>query len=385
MSMLIEKRFVSPMEGIALLREIFGKKIAYLQACAQNENFIKERRELASRVATFMKMKLQHTMFVHKEGMNILQVLQKASAENPNSPALIDTSLDTFTNLQAYNLAMKYVHVYNKALLWHDIGRVEEFDEDLKPTGVDHAVASREMLEQKKALAMVILVVRNHGYQTNKQMYEMCEKEPLFALFTEEEQKACKLLSLLVRDADKLGNWKTFVRQGINREITQRIKPEIFRNQVSIGSYEMECVRNNMPVDYGKYTNFSGVQVAHLMWSADMAFTTTKEAAIKSGLVDGMLEYMDEVAQDDTALAVQRKEVNALPEYHLFLTQTKGIFDIFQKGGWINKQKDFNIDKRLDTLQTRLNLKNFAVPRVLTNGLRRYNRLFINNFKLNDR
>ena len=90
--MLIEKRFVSPMEGIALLREIFGKKIAYLQACAQNENFIKERRELASRVATFMKMKLQHTMFVHKEGMNILQVLQKASAENPKSPALIDTS-----------------------------------------------------------------------------------------------------------------------------------------------------------------------------------------------------------------------------------------------------------------------------------------------------
>lgn len=383
--MLIEKRFVSPLEGIALLREVFGKKIAYLQAYAQNENFIKERRELASRVATFMKMKLQHTMFVHKEGMNILQVLQKAAAENPNSPALIDTSLDTFTNAQAYNLAMKYVHVYNKALLWHDLGRIAEFDDDLKATGVDHAVVSREMLEQKKAQAMVILVVRNHGYQTNKQMYEMCEKEPTFATFTEEEKAACKLLSLMVRDADKLGNWKTFVRQGINREITQKIKPEIFRSEVSIGRYERDCVRQNIPVNYGKYTNFSGVQVAHLMWSADMAFTTTKEAAIKSGLVDGMLEYMDEVAQDDTALAVQRKEVKALPEYHLFLTQTKEIFDIFQKGGWINKQKDFNVDKRLDILQKRLKSENFAVPRVLTNGLRRYNKLFINDSKLNDR
>ncbi len=383
--MLIEKRFVSPLEGITLLKEVFGKKIAFLEACAVNQTFSSQRRDLAKRVSTFMKMKLQHTIFVHKEGMNILQMLQKAASESPNAQTLIDTTLDTFTNVQAYNLAMKFIHVYNKALLWHDIGRVAEFDEDLKPTGIDHAVASREMLEQKKAQAMVILVVRNHGYQTNKQMYEMCEKEPLFALFTEEEQKACKLLSLLVRDADKLGNWKTFVRQGINREITQRIKPEVFRDQVSIGDYEMDCVRNNMPIDYTKYSNFSGVQVAHIMWSADMAFVPTKEAAIKSGLVDGMLSYMNEVAQDDTAIAFKNKGIRSVEDYQKFLGQTKEIFQIFQKKDWIASDNKFNTTQIFNTFKQRLKTKNFARPHVLTNGLRRYNKQLVNNMRLNGR
>lgn len=383
--MLIEKRFVSPLEGIALLREVFGKKIAFLEACAKNPTFSSQRRDLAKRVATFMKMKLQHTMFVHKEGMNILQMLQKASLENPRAQALIDTSLDAFSNAQAYNLAMKFVHVYNKALLWHDLGRVAEFDENLKPTGIDHAVVSREILEEKKAEEMVVLIVRNHGYQTNKKMYEMCEKDPLFALFTEEEQKACKLLSLMVRDADKLGNWRTFVRQGINREITQRIKPEIFRNQVSIGSYEMECVRNNMPVDYAKYSNFSGVQIAHIMWSADMAFGSTKEAAIKSGLVDGMLSYMNEVAQDDTAKAISKKETGAIEDYQKFLRQTKEAFQIFQKNGWISSHSEFDNVEILNSFIKRLKTKNFVRPHVLTNGLRRYNKQLVNNMRLNGR
>lgn len=373
--MFIDRRFTTPHEGIALLREIFIKKISYFQACANNNFFSSERRELANRITNFMKMKLQHTMFVQKEGVNILRTLEKLAVENPTGHALIDTDLDNFTNIEAFKLAGKYLSVYNKALLWHDLGRVAEFDDDLKPRQIDHAVVSREILEQKKEQDMVILIVRNHGYHTNRQMYEKCEQEAVFLTLSPEEKRACKLLSLMVRDADKLGNWKTFVRQGINREITRKIKPEVSRSCVSVGQYEMDCVRNNKSVDYSKYTNFTGVQIAHIMWSSDMAFTSTKDAAIEGGLVEGMLEYMNEVAQDDTAMAIQKAIPNALEDYQLFLEQQREVFHIMKKSGWISPLRSLNTEKIYNVFLKRLQSPNYATPRVLTNGLRRYNKL----------
>lgn len=175
-----------------------------------------------------------------------------------------------------------------------------------------------------------------------------------------------------MRDADKLGNWKTFVKQGVTREVAKRIKPEIFRDKVSLGAYEMSCVHKNIPIDYSKYSNFSGIQLAHLMWSADMAFVSTKQAAIKGNYVEGMLDYMREVAQDDTALKFSQKDITAVPDYELFLRQQNEIFHLFQKRGWIDEAKSFRIDKELAALQNRLKSKNYAIPRVQTTGLNRY-------------
>lgn len=141
-------------EGILLLRNTYGKKIKYLLKCAKNPSFSDERKKLALQVATFMKMKLQHTMFVQKEGMNILYMLKKSAEENPEALALNDKSLDTFTNTEAYNLAQKYLPTYRLALLWHDLGRTQEFDDNFLPTRVDHAVCSREMLEKINADAL---------------------------------------------------------------------------------------------------------------------------------------------------------------------------------------------------------------------------------------
>ena len=367
------KHNVSVSEGIQLLRDTYGKKIRYMTACAQNPSFSKERQKLALDVATFMKMKLQHTMFVQKEGMNILQMLKTNAHKNPTAAALNDLSLDDYTNQEAYFLAQKYFKTYNLALLWHDLGRTQEFDDNCLPTRVDHALSSREMLESRKTDAMLVLIVRNHGYSTNKNMYEYCEKEPAFQTFSKEEKRACKLLSLMVRDADKLGNWKTFAKQGVTREVVKRIKLEIYRDKVSIGSYEMSCVLQNVPIDYSQYSNFSGIQLAHLMWSADMALVSTKEAAIKGNFVEEMLDYMREVAQDDTALKVAQNDLSAVPDYQLFLKQQHNIFEMFQKRGRIEKSKKFDSQKEFEALQKRLKMKNFAVPRVQTTGLVRYN------------
>ena len=201
------------------------------------------------------------------------------------------------------------------------------------PTGIDHAVVSKDLAEKYTADAMVLLAIRNHGYSTNKTMYAECEAQPQFKRLTAEQKKACKIISLLVRDADKLGNWKTFVNQGINREITRRIKPEVFRSQVSIGDYEMDCVRSNQPINYSRYSNFSGVQIAHMMWSSDMALQATFNVAAKGNFVKGMIDYMDEVARDDTALKIKNGEKDAFEDYSRFLEQTGEVYNIFCRAG----------------------------------------------------
>lgn len=203
-------------------------------------------------------------------------------------------------------------------------------------------------------------------------MYAECEAQPQFKRLTAEQKKACKIISLLVRDADKLGNWKTFVNQGINREITRRIKPEVFRSQVSIGDYEMDCVRSNQPINYSRYSNFSGVQIAHMMWSSDMALQATFNAAAKGNFVKGMIDYMDEVARDDTALKIKNGEKDAFEDYSRFLEQTGEVYNIFAERGWINRDESFNKLQRIQSFKKRLSTPGYENPVVLTNGMQRY-------------
>lgn len=363
--------FISNADSIPALRDTFAQKINYMHSCAKKTKNPEKRKRYKS-VAKFMQMKVQHTMFVHKEGISILNALEQAAKEAPRENALSDTNLKPISNREAYNLTNKYLKVYNKALLWHDLGRIAEFDDQAMPTGIDHAAVSKDLAKKYTDDAMVLLAIRNHGFTTNKKMYEECEASPLFENLTAEQKKACKVISLLVRDADKLGNWKTFVNQGINREVTRRIKPEIFRSQVSAGDYEMECVRNNQPINYSLYGNFTGVQLAHMMWSSDIAFQATSKAAAKGNYVKGMIDYMDEVARDDTALKIKNGEKNAFEDYGHFLKQTSEVFNIFTKRGWIAENEKFNSLDRIQTFKKRLNTPNFANPTVLTNGMQRY-------------
>ena len=363
--------FISNADSIPALRDTFAKKINFMRECAA-KTADPEKRKKYNGVAKFMQMKVQHTMFVHKEGMNILNSLKKSAQEAPEANALNDASLPPVSNKEAFELTSKYLKVYNKALLWHDLGRTAEFDDHAMPTGIDHAVVSKDLAEKYTADAMVLLAIRNHGYSTNKTMYAECEAQPQFKRLTAEQKKACKIISLLVRDADKLGNWKTFVNQGINREITRRIKPEVFRSQVSIGDYEMDCVRSNQPINYSRYSNFSGVQIAHMMWSSDMALQATFNAAAKGNCVKGMIDYMDEVARDDTALKIKNGEKDAFEDYSRFLEQTGEVYNIFAERGWINRDESFNKLQRIQSFKKRLSTPGYENPVVLTNGMQRY-------------
>lgn len=362
---------VSNADSIPALRDTFARKINFMRSCAEKTTD-PEKRKKYNNVAKFMQMKVQHTMFVHKEGISILNSLEQSAKECPGENALSDANLKPISNREAYNLTTKYIKVYNKALLWHDLGRIAEFDDQAMPTGIDHAAVSKDLAEKYTTDAMVLLAIRNHGFSTNKKMYEECEASPLFQNLTDEQKQACKIISLLVRDADKLGNWKTFVNQGINREVTRRIKPEVFRNQVSAGDYELACVRNNQPINYSRYSNFTGVQLAHMMWSSDIALQATSKAAAKGNYVKGMIDYMDEVARDDTALKIKNGEKEAFEDYGRFLTQTSEVFNIFAERGWIAKNEKFNPLDRLKSFKKRLNTPGFANPIVLTNGMQRY-------------
>ena len=363
--------FISNADSIPALRDTFAKKINFMRECAA-KTADPEKRKKYNGVAKFMQMKVQHTMFVHKVGMNILNSLKKSAQEAPEANALNDANLPPVSNKEAFELTSKYLKVYNKALLWHDLGRTAEFDDHAMPTGIDHAVVSKDLAEKYTADAMVLLAIRNHGYSTNKTMYAECEAQPQFKRLTAEQKKACKIISLLVRDADKLGNWKTFVNQGINREITRRIKPEVFRSQVSIGDYEMDCVRSNQPINYSRYSNFSGVQIAHMMWSSDMALQATFNAAAKGNFVKGMIDYMDEVARDDTALKIKNGEKDAFEDYSRFLEQTGEVYNIFAERGWINRDESFNKLQRIQSFKKRLSTPGYENPVVLTNGMQRY-------------
>lgn len=363
--------FISNADSIPALRDTFAKKINFMRECAA-KTADPEKRKKYNGVAKFMQMKVQHTMFVHKEGMNILNSLKKSAQEAPEANALNDANLPPVSNKEAFELTSKYLKVYNKALLWHDLGRTAEFDDHAMPTGIDHAVVSKDLAEKYTADAMVLLAIRNHGYSTNKTMYAECEAQPQFKRLTAEQKKACKIISLLVRDADKLGNWKTFVNQGINREITRRIKPEVFRSQVSIGDYEMDCVRSNQPINYSRYSNFSGVQIAHMMWSSDTALQATFNAAAKGNFVKGMIDYMDEVARDDTALKIKNGEKDAFEDYSRFLEQTGEVYNIFAERGWINRDESFNKLQRIQSFKKRLSTPGYENPVVLTNGMQRY-------------
>lgn len=363
--------FISNADSIPALRDTFAKKINFMRECAA-KTADPEKRKKYNGVAKFMQMKVQHTMFVHKEGMNILNSLKKSAQEAPEANALNDANLPPVSNKEAFELTSKYLKVYNKALLWHDLGRTAEFDDHAMPTGIDHAVVSKDLAEKYTADAMVLLAIRNHGYSTNKTMYAECEAQPQFKRLTAEQKKACKIISLLVRDADKLGNWKTFVNQGINREITRRIKPEVFRSQVSIGDYEMDCVRSNQPINYSRYSNFSGVQIAHMMWSSDMALQATFNVAAKGNFVKGMIDYMDEVARDDTALKIKNGEKDAFEDYSRFLEQTGEVYNIFAERGWINRDESFNKLQRIQSFKKRLSTPGYENPVVLTNGMQRY-------------
>lgn len=330
-------------------------------------------------VMRFFQMKAQHSMYVYFEGMNILKNLEKQAQDHPSSPALVDQRWGKVTNKEAFDLIQKHQDCLVNALLLHDLGRVAEFDDKGNPTRLNHVVQSREMLPRYMDDAMTAVAILNHGYPTNDKMLIEQEKDPLFTGLTDEQKKACTLISFVIRDADKLGNWKAFVDQGISRTITARIHPDISREkkEVSVGTYEMSCVEKGVPVDYSRYTNFTGVQVAHMMWATDMALNATKNAAIQGQYIKGLIDYMIEVAEDETAVSVvgattkEQKEAH-LNDFRKLVIQSQKIFNRFTQIGYIDQADRFKSVSYLQHLSDRLLKPYAACPIVQTTGLQRY-------------
>ncbi len=330
-------------------------------------------------VMRFFQMKAQHSMYVYFEGMNILKNLEKQALEHPDEPALVEQRWGTATNKEAFTLIQKNQDCLVNSLLLHDLGRVAEFDDKGNPTRLNHVVQSREMLPRYMDDPMTAVAILNHGYPTNDKMLTEQEKDPLFTGLTDEQKKACTLISFVIRDADKLGNWKAFVNQGINRSITARIHPDISREgkEVSVGTYEMSCVEKGVPVDYSQYTNFTGVQVAHMMWATDVALNATKKAAIQGQYVKGLIDYMIEVAEDETALSVVRASTEEQKEAYMsdfrkLILQSQKIFNRFTQIGYIARDDQFKSVACLQHLSDRLLKPYPARPIVQTTGLQRY-------------
>ena len=79
--------FISNADSIPALRDTFAKKINFMRECAA-KTADPEKKKKYNGVAKFMQMKVQHTMFVHKEGMNILNSLKKIRTGSSQSQCL---------------------------------------------------------------------------------------------------------------------------------------------------------------------------------------------------------------------------------------------------------------------------------------------------------
>ena len=361
------------------LKETFLATIKEFGCRAENEQNPAIKQKLLE-AATFMKMKLQHTYFVRSDGVEIFNKLKEAAAANPKGSCCIDSNLEPISSARAFYLAEKYMFQYNRALLWHDLGRIHDLGPNGSGTGKSHPVESEILANEiykRESIKddLTVLIIRNHGYSSNIQTITECRKRPEFLELTDEEQEACIILSLMVRDADKLGNWKTFVKQGINRAVENNIKDKILLCTVAPNYYEYTQVMAGKTIDYSKYMNFTGVQLAHIMWYSDFALAPTKEAALGGGYIEGMIIYMNEVAQDDVCRSIfdtVTDTVVILSDYKLFLTRIYRIFQELQSRGWIAETAVFDTMAHITALHNRLDKPNFEKPRVYTNGLKRY-------------
>ena len=342
----------------------------------------------------FLTMKAKHSIHVHKEGIGIYNAMEAAAKNNPTGKAMTKQQdvLGELTNKQAFEIAKKHFKDYELALMGHDIGRVLEFDKNANTNFKSHPYLSYEMMADQSDISRVATI--NHNYPTADVMYtKMNDKGSAgtaacnhghadwmrsiqldaynkYQSMSRDEKVATMLLSCMVRDADKLGNWKGVVQHGDdeNSPTMQKIYnlPHGNKDGIKLSEREMSAVRENRTMKYFEdVTHFIGMALAVLMWAPDFALNVTAKAAAKSDLASGLINFMDEQGQDKAVTQ------NKPAEYAELVKQLEEVFKTKQSRGFISDDKTFDVNSRLQTLKAMMNGK-FTRPKLALTGTKMY-------------
>ena len=320
----------------------------------------------------FVKMKAIHSSHVFGAGTDILESMREAAETNPDGLAMTNDEniLKGLTNKQTFEIVKKYMADYEFALMGHDIGRCFEHDDKGTPNFKLHPYLSFQNTPQLSDVARLAII--NHGYPTAGDMYAkldsrdeavqascskghaewmktlQLEAHEKYQAMTYEQKIATALISNMVRDADKLGNWRGVVAWG-QQEDTPTMRriydlPHGRKGTIALADSEMRAARENRVINYYKdCTNFNGMNLAVLMWSADFSLQSTSQTAAKSNLALDLINYMDEWSRQHAA------EDKKSEEYAQFLKQLGEIFNIFQERGFIGSKDKFDIAERMKT------------------------------------
>lgn len=319
----------------------------------------------------FLQMKLIHTDEVYNEGLKILDHLIIAGSNDPKLQTMTKNIglIGGITNDDASTIARQHFNNYIDSLVGHDVGRVGEHDDMGKPNFKLHPYLSYEMLENLSDIARIAIL--NHSYATAEEMYQKLDsysaaseardnyghaewmakiQKDAFQRYNNlslDDKIAVVLLSNMVRDADKLGNWKGIVRRG-QQEDTPTMR-RIFssdhgrKNTISLSDNEMNAMHSNRVLKYfSDVTNFVGMNLANIMWASDFALKITNKTAAESKLAIGIVNYMDEYAQNWAA-----KNKNS-GEYIKFLQQLGEIFETIKARELIGKETEFDMEGRME-------------------------------------
>ena len=370
----------------------YALKISTLGQAKQKETDPERIKKLDDAIL-FLKMKAVHTAHVYDAGMDIFTSLKEVAKTNPDAPAMTNQidNLQGITNKQAFEIVSKYFSDYEHALVGHDIGRAYEHDDQGNPNFKLHPHLSYENTQNLSDVARIAIL--NHTYPSQKDMFAkvnsvesakeakdthghadwmsgiQIDAYKRYQALSGEDKRATMLISNMIRDADKLGNWRGVVAWGDNENTPtmQRVfqAPHGRKGTFTLSEREMGAMRENRTLNYYQdVTNFNGMMLAVLQWSPDFALEVTKDAAAKSNLALGLVDYMDEYAQN---MAHKQKQPD---EYNTFLGQLGEVFDTYKQRGFIGKEDTFDADKRQQTFN-QVTAGKLKRPPLALDGIRR--------------
>lgn len=376
-----------------LMRNSYAAKISILGKNRARETD-PERIKKIDEALLFLKMKAIHTSYVYDEGINIYKSLSEAAKANPNASAMtnpIDV-LSGITNKQAFEIAQKYFADYENALIGHDIGRAYEHDDFGNPNFKLHPHLSYEHSGELSDIAKIAIL--NHTYPSQKDMFEkvnsfksaaeakdthghtewmssiQIDAYKRYQAQSGEGKSAAMLISSMVRDADKLGNWRGVVAWGQqdNTPTMQRVYSAEHgrKGTFTFADREMNAMRENRVLNYyNDVTNFNGMNLAVLMWAPDFSLEVTRQAAAKSNLALGLIDYMDEYA---LGMSSRQKDKAG---YEMFLCQLGEIFNAMQQRGFIGEQETIGKDMRKSTFD-KISAGKLKARVLALDGIQRY-------------
>lgn len=372
---------------------------SYIKRINEIKSFIKQEpnpqdKEALQDALIFLQMKLIHTDDVYKEGIKILDHLVIAGSNEPKLLTMTKNigMIGGITNDDASIIAKENFNNYILSLVGHDVGRVGEHDDKGKPNFKLHPYLSYEMLEDLSDIARISIL--NHNYATAEEMYQKLDSYSAaseakdnyghsewmsniqkdayqrYNNMSVDDKIAVILLSNMIRDADKLGNWKGIVRSGQQEDTPtmRRILDSSHgrKNTISLSENEMNAMRSNRVLRYfSDVTNFVGMNLANIMWASDFALKVTSKAASESKLALGLVDYMDEYAQN---WAAKNKDSG---EYIKFLQQLSEIFDTIKERELIGIEDEFDFEGREKIFQSLLS-GNLKRPQLKGDGISKY-------------